>query len=126
MPRRYLHLSFRPAALHDPALALPPTHYRLRPSIFDRSTAAPPPAWLAGELARPVVYATLGTVFNRTPGLLEAILAGVRAEAGTLILTVGQTVDPATFGPQPAGVHIERYVPQSLLLPQCDLVVTHG
>jgi MGT family glycosyltransferase len=35
-------------------------------------------------------------------------------------------VDPAIFGPQPAQVYIERYIPQSLLLPHCDLVITHG
>src|SRR5205823_2473797 len=29
-------------------------------------------------------------------------------------------------GPQPAHVRVERYVPQSLLFPACDLVVTHG
>src|SRR5207247_6503531 len=30
------------------------------------------------------------------------------------------------FGPQPDNVHIERYIPQSVLLPHCDLVVSHG
>ncbi|MGH2351831.1 MAG: glycosyltransferase [Chloroflexota bacterium] len=43
-----------------------------------------------------------------------------------LILTVGRNQDPAQFGPQPAHVRIERYVPQTLLLPHCDLVLTHG
>src|SRR6266568_2098426 len=28
--------------------------------------------------------------------------------------------------PKPENVHIERYVPQSLLLPYCDLVITHA
>jgi MGT family glycosyltransferase len=26
----------------------------------------------------------------------------------------------------PANVHIERYIPQALILPRCDLVITHG
>ncbi|CAN5686429.1 hypothetical protein BH24CHL1_BH24CHL1_09010 [soil metagenome] len=60
------------------------------------------------------------------PGLFEAIIAGLRDEVGTLIVTVGRNVDPADFGSQPDHVRIERYIPQSLLLPQCDLVVTHG
>src|SRR5439155_13345748 len=34
--------------------------------------------------------------------------------------------DPANYGPQPGNVHIERYIPLSLLLPHCDLAVTHG
>ena len=76
--------------------------------------------------ARPTVYASLGTIFNHSPGLLAAILAGLRDEPLTLILTVGRNQDPADFGPQPGNVRIERYVPQTLLLPYCDLVVTHG
>ena len=47
-------------------------------------------------------------------------------EPVTLIVTTGRDRDPAEFGPQPAHVRIERYVPQSLLFPRCDLVITHG
>ena len=43
-----------------------------------------------------------------------------------MILTVGRTNDPAQFGPQPSHVRVERYIPQQLLLPACDLVVAHG
>src|SRR5581483_4505348 len=43
-----------------------------------------------------------------------------------LVVTVGQHIDPAEFGPQPETVRIERYVPQALLLPHVDLVVSHG
>jgi MGT family glycosyltransferase len=39
---------------------------------------------------------------------------------------VGRHLDPAEFGPQPANVHIERYIPQALILPHCDAVVSHG
>ena len=43
-----------------------------------------------------------------------------------LIVTLGRDKDPADFGPQPANVHVERYIAQSLLLPYCDLMVMHG
>ncbi len=43
-----------------------------------------------------------------------------------LVVTVGRDRDPADFGPRPPHVRIERYVPQSLLFPRCDLVVNHG
>ncbi len=43
-----------------------------------------------------------------------------------MILTVGRNQDPADFGPQPSNVRIERYIPQSLLFPHCDVVVCHG
>jgi MGT family glycosyltransferase len=63
---------------------------------------------------------------NRRTDILSAILEGLREESINLILTVGRNRDPLEFGEQPAHVHIERYIPQNLLLPRCDLVVTHG
>lgn len=60
------------------------------------------------------------------PGVHAAILAGLRDEPVTLILTVGRDQDPAEVGPQPPHVHVERYIPQSLCFPQCDVVVNHG
>ena len=75
---------------------------------------------------RPTVYATLGTVMNDRTDLLSAILDGLREEPINLILTVGRDRSPQDFGEQPPNVHIERYIPQNMLLPLCDLVVTHG
>ena len=60
------------------------------------------------------------------PGVLQTIIAGLRDLPMNLIVTLGRDKDPADFGPQPANVHIERYIPQSLLLPHCDLMVMHG
>lgn len=120
---RYLHLAFEPPHFHDPTQPLAPTAHLLRPVPFDRSGDERLPEWVTRLPARPTIYATLGTAFNsRTPGLFQAILDGLRDEPVTLILTIGRDVNPEEFGPQPANVHIERYVPQSLLLPQCDLV----
>ena len=41
-------------------------------------------------------------------------------------MTVGRNQDPGQFGPQPPNVHLERYIPQSLLYPHCAAVVAHG
>jgi MGT family glycosyltransferase len=95
--------------------------------LFSESGDEALPGWVASLSGRPVVYATLGTVFNsRTPGLFEAIVDGLRGEPIELILTIGRDRDPAELGRQPENVHIERYIPQSLLLPHCDLVLTHA
>ena len=124
---RYLHLAFEPPGFHDPALPLAPTSHLLRPVPFSRSGGEGSPSWLAGLPDRPMVSATLGTVFNsRTPGLFQAILDGLRDEPVNLVLTIGRDQDPDQFGRQPDNVHIERYTPQSLLFPYCDLVITHA
>lgn len=123
---RYLHLSFAPPQYHDPQVPLPATTHAIRPVSIDNVGNEPLPAWLTQPLDRPTVYATLGTerVFGASP--YAAIIDGLRDEPLTLIVTVGREQDPAEFGPQPPHVHIERYVPQTRLLPQCDAVVIHG
>jgi MGT family glycosyltransferase len=126
MPYRYLHLSFVPPSYQDPAQPLPPTAHALQTLIFDRSGTEELPAWVADLPDRPTVYATLGTGFNRHTDIFVAIIAGLRDEPVNLIVTVGRDQDPAQFGPQPANVHVERYIPQSLIFPYCDLVVAHG
>ena len=43
-----------------------------------------------------------------------------------LLMTVGPGEDPEQLGPQPANVHIARWIPQDEVLPHCDAVITHG
>ena len=43
-----------------------------------------------------------------------------------MIATVGRQLDPATWGAVPPAVHLERYVPQAMVLPHVDAVVSHG
>jgi MGT family glycosyltransferase len=76
--------------------------------------------------SRPIVLASLGTVFNKTPGVLEAIIEGVAGQDVNLVVAIGRDVGAARFGPLPANVRLEAYVPQPLLLPACAVFVTHG
>ena len=99
---------------------------RLRPVLFDRSGEERVPSWLGNLPRQPTVYASLGTVFNRMPRVLDAIVAAFRDEPANLILTVGRDGDAARFGPQPPNIRIERYIPQSDVLPRCDAVITHS
>ena len=131
---RYLLLYPRPLSLWGRDVPVPDTMHVFRYTGFDQSAEGALPEWV-GELQvqpdlqaerRPLLYATLGTVNNDRTDILSAILEGLREEPINLILTVGRNRDPLEFGEQPAHVHIERYVPQNMLLPRCDLVITHG
>ncbi|EPX64410.1 Dolichol-phosphate mannosyltransferase [Cystobacter fuscus DSM 2262] len=123
-PFRHLHLSFMPASYFEPRL--PPTTRYLKLEVFDQSGSEGLPGWVSSLSGRPVVYATLGTAFNKLIHLLGTIAKGLQEEPVELIITVGRDLDPAVLGPQPAHVHVERYIPQSLLLPRCDLAIMHG
>ncbi len=122
----YLLLSPRPLSLWNLEFPVPPTTHAFRYAGFNQSGEEELPDWVAKLEERPTVYATLGTVFNHRTDVLSAILDGLREEPINLILTVGRNRDPQEFGEQPSHVHIERYIPQNLLLPDCDLVITHG
>ncbi|WP_343716996.1 glycosyltransferase [Inquilinus sp.] len=126
MLRRHLVLSPMPPAFRDPAFPLPATARPIRPATEEGGAVVP--AWLDALPAdRPIVYATLGTVFHLESGdLLERVVAGLRDLPVSLVVTTGREIDPASLGPQPAHVRIERYVPQSLLLPRCRLMVSQA
>ncbi len=123
---RYLFIVPGPSRFQDPATPLPRTTHAVRHVAFDRSGCESLPEWVHHLPKRPVVYATMGTAYNRVEGIHAAILNGLREEPIALIVTVGRDQDPADFGPQPPHIHLERYVPQSLLFPYCDLVINHG
>jgi MGT family glycosyltransferase len=126
MLHRHLSLACLPSPFLGPDLTVPPNTYFFRPEPFDQPGGEALPAWIEDLPPRPTVHASLGTIFHRTPGVFEAILAGLRDEPITLLLAVGRDQDPARFGTPPPHVRLERYLPHALLLPRCDLVITHG
>jgi len=79
---------------------------------------SPPPA-------EPLVYVTMGTVFN-APDLLREIVAGVAALPVQVLVATGPRVDPSSLGEQPGHVQVEPWVDQSAVLDRCTAVVSHG
>ena len=93
---------------------------RLRP-VPD--TTASPPAWL-DELEPPLVYVTMGTVYNQ-PELFRPLLDGLNGY-GSALVTVGRNVEPDALGSLPPRVRVERFVPQAHVLARAAAVVSHG
>jgi UDP:flavonoid glycosyltransferase YjiC (YdhE family) len=127
MLHRYLVVSPFPPSFRDPANPLPPNAHSIRAVAADRAASDEDVSWLAGRAARPLVYFTLGTIFNLESGdLFERVLAGLRVLPVDVVVTVGRELDPKVLGPQPSNVYVRSYIPQSALLPHCDLVVSHA
>lgn len=131
---RYSMIAYSPPTFANQDIGIPvpypaTTHF-IRPQFFDQAGNESLPAWVSSLREQPTVYVTLGTEANTMPGfypgVLQTIIAGLRDEPVNLIVTLGRDKDPADFGDQPSNVYIERYIPQSLLLPHCDLMVMHG
>ena len=68
MPLRYLHLCFTPPAW-DGEEAPRPDNIRFLRHTSTVEPGARLPDWVAELPDRPTVFASLGTVFNKTPGV---------------------------------------------------------
>ena len=120
---RYLYLDVCPSSLQAPE-AVPGAVQAIR------TVETQPPAtqltWLDALHGAPIVYITLGTVYNQNLDVFRALLDGLRDEALNLVVTVGKQNDPAMLGMQPSNIHVRQYIPQEELLPHCSAAVTHG
>jgi UDP:flavonoid glycosyltransferase YjiC (YdhE family) len=125
---RHLHVDTCPPALQSQADAAALPLQLLRPVTVDAPGVVGAPRWLDRLAGAPTVYVTLGTValFNATVSLFAAALEGLRDEGMEVVAAVWENNDPAALGPQPPNVHVERAVPQSVVLPHVDVAVVHG
>ncbi len=127
MLRRYLILSPFPPSFRDPKNPLPPIGHAIRVATGEGGGDAAAVSWLSTRSLRPLVYFTLGTIFNLESGdLFERVLTGLRDLPLDVVVTVGRELDPQVLGPQPPNVHVRQYLPQSLVLGHADLCVSHG
>lgn len=122
---RWLHLVAAPPGWLPASLIGPTTH------VFQPPTDPPydgdMPAYLARmDHSKPLVYATLGTMVNQTPGMFEAVLTALADQPVNVLATVGKDVDPRVFAGVREGVVVERFVPQDAVLRHADAMICHG
>ena len=88
---------------------------------------APPgevPAWLA-DLPHPRVLVSVSTEFQDDGAIVDAALAGLADGPGSVIVTTS-ALDPARFEAPHERVRIVRTLPHAAVIPEVDVVVTHG
>ena len=122
---RYLYIDTCPPSLQSPEIASVAAVQRLRPAAAQLPDVDPP-EWLDRLDFAATVYMTMGTVWNRNLDIFRTVIDAVRDQDIALIVTVGRQNDPASLGPQPDNVLVHHYIPQGVLLPRCDAVITHG
>ena len=125
-PDRWLYLDSIPPSFCSAFFPAGETVHSLRYSTDDRTGGECLPAWFEELGERPIVYVTLGTVFNRLPGALAKLARGASAVDVDVVVTTGRNLDPDSLGSLPTNVRLERYLPQADLIPECDAVVCHG
>jgi MGT family glycosyltransferase len=82
--------------------------------------------WKAPDDGRPLVFASLGTLFNEWPEFFHMLFAAVEDLPVTVVAATGRKLDVATLGPVPANVSLAPYLPQLDILEKADLFVTHA
>jgi len=117
-----LNLVFTSDAFQPGADAFDRSYRFVGASVGSRLTD---PAFDAVQLQDPVLYASLGTVFDAGPALLRTFATALAPLGGTVVVSTGQE-DPADLGPLPANVLARRSVPQLQVLERAALLVTHG
>src|SRR4051794_29075973 len=84
------------------------------------------PEWVTRrDRSRPLIYASLGTVFNDAPQVFGELIRAAKGQPFDLLLALGRKADPAAFD-DADNVHKERYVAQDAVLREADAVVCHG
>ena len=126
---RHLLLYPFPPSLLAPDSVVPATFHAIRPSLPALTGAEQIPDWVGNlrRKKRPVVYGTLGTIFNKHDDVLAAMLAALSAnDEIEVVVTIGKDREVSEFGPVPDHVRVVQYIPLAALMPHLDLVVSHG
>jgi len=122
---RWLRLSPLPERWVRERAPASPTTRRFAMALYDTPAGTGLPSWFAKLPERPLIYATIGTVVSIAP-LIEWLIDGLSPLDAEVVITTGAGFDPGSLGSLPANVHVEPFIPQSLLLEHCDLVVSHA
>jgi UDP:flavonoid glycosyltransferase YjiC (YdhE family) len=122
---RWLRLSPLPERWVRASAPGSPSTHRFAMGLHDAPAEATLPEWFDELDDRPVIYATMGTVVPIAP-LAGWLIDGLSALDANVVITTGTSFDPSSLGSLPANVHVEQFIPQSLLLEHCDLIVSHA
>ncbi len=85
---------------------------------------APAPSWPPGT--SPLVYVSLGTLFNAKAEFYRHCVAAFRDEPVRVIMSIGWRVPAAALGDLPSNVTSAPVVPQLDVLQRASAFVTHG
>lgn len=120
------YLDVWPAALQPATTTWAyPRRWPLRPDDVVPVAGGPPAVLDDLPFAR-TAYVTCGTSHNARPGVLEAMVDGVRDAGFNVVATIGRDGDPSRFGDRPDHLRVVPWVDQRELLPHVDVVVCHG
>jgi len=88
---------------------------------------APPgemPAWIKG-LPSPKILVSVSTEMQDDGAIIETALSALSDQPGSIVVTTS-ALDPDRFKSSRENVYIAKFLPHAQVVPEMDLVVTHG
>ena len=119
------YLDVCPPRLQFPEISSVPNVIRLRPVEIEEPPDSAFEAWLARRDGRPIVYLTMGTVFNEMERL-RTIVDAIDGLDVDVVVTLGPDADPSIVGARPEHVHVASFIPQAAVLRRSRVMISHG
>ncbi len=82
-------------------------------------------AFMQADTTQPLVYVTFGTLFDQGPGFVQLCQALAALPARFVLTSVSHTAATLSL-PAACNTWLGGYVPQHLILPHCQAVVSHA
>jgi MGT family glycosyltransferase len=119
---KWLNLYLFPeAADYDRAQPLDATWHRLQSTVRTSDAPFDVQEHLPGD--GKIVYLSLGSLGCMDVGLMQRLIDALATTEHRTIVSMGPLKDQMTLGPNMYG---DQFLPQPSILPQCDLLITHG
>ena len=116
----------------DRHIAFYPWRFQYQGELFDRRYCfvgpclRPAPGQWRPAGDKPVLLATLGTIYNLDPGFYRCCVEAFAASPWHVVMAVGERIDRGTLGRLPSNVEVHRVVPQLDILAHASALVCHA
>jgi MGT family glycosyltransferase len=119
---KWLNLYLFPeAADYERAEPLDATWHRLQSTVRTSDAPFDVDEHLPGD--GKIVYLSLGSLGCMDVALMQRLIDALATTEHRVIVSMGPLKDQMTLGPNMYG---DQFLPQPSILPQCDLLITHG
>jgi UDP:flavonoid glycosyltransferase YjiC (YdhE family) len=119
-----LRIDRTPPSLELPGYQAPSNEINVRPEPFDGGGELP--KWFDDRGDRPLIYVTLGTVFNGNVPLFRLIADALADQPFEVVMALGDGIPRQALGEVAGNVRVGGFLPQAKVLERASAVVNHG
>ena len=83
-------------------------------------------SWKAPDNGKPLLYTSLGSLFNNWPEFYQMLFAVVKELDINVLCSIGKTIKPEDLGEIPENVTLMAFTPQLEVLKHTDYFITHA